>query len=79
MAKAVGGLVKGKPAQAPVAQEPVAPQMADIAASNIASDRSIAEGLAAKKNARTRGGSRMLLSDARANAQEGLSATSTLG
>ena len=39
----------------------------------------LSEQLAAKKNARTRGGSRMLLSDARVNAQEGLSASSTLG
>jgi hypothetical protein len=39
----------------------------------------LSEQLAAKKNARTRGGSRMLLSDARVNAQEGLSATTTLG
>ncbi len=39
----------------------------------------LAEELAAKKNARTRGGSRMLLSEARVNAQEGLSSGTTLG
>jgi putative transcriptional regulator len=39
----------------------------------------LAEELASKKNARTRGGSRMLLSEARVNAQEGLSSGTTLG
>jgi hypothetical protein len=39
----------------------------------------LAEELAGKKNARLRGGSRMLLSEARVNAQEGLSSGTTLG
>lgn len=42
-------------------------------------NRTMAEELAGKKKARTRGGSRMLLSAERLNAQEGLSASSTLG
>jgi hypothetical protein len=55
--------------------------MASVAkqAVNEASSRTMAEELAAKKTARTRGGSRMLLSAERLNAQEGLSAASTLG
>ena len=75
MGKVIGG--GAKPAT------PVAPSMADVAstaaATADATNRTMAEELAAKKTARTRGGSRMVLSDARMNAQEGLSTISTLG
>ncbi len=81
MGKVIGG---GKPAgggNPAVAEVKATPNMASVAqqATNEASSRTMAEELAAKKTARTRGGSRMLLSAARLNAQEGLSAASTLG
>jgi hypothetical protein len=78
MGKVVGGLKKVAPAAGVISEVSPAAQAAE-ALSKDTSNRTMAEELAAKKTARTRGGSRMLLSDARVNAQEGLSATSTLG
>ena len=78
MGKVVGGMKKMAPAAGLVAEVSPAAKAAE-ALSKDTSNRTMAEELAAKKTARTRGGSRMLLSDARVNAQEGLSATSTLG
>lgn len=81
MGKVVGAITKKSPDTAAI-QDKLAAVKAENEASALsagAADRSMAEQLAAKKTARTRGGSRMLLSDARVNAQEGLSATSTLG
>ena len=82
MGKVVGAITKKSPDTAAI-QDKLAAVKAENEASALSAggvaDRSMAEQLAGKKNARTRGGSRMLLSDARVNAQEGLSATSTLG
>jgi hypothetical protein len=76
MGKLIGG--------APKPAAPAATSMADVAsiapaATSEVANRTMAEELAGKKMARTRGGSRMLLSAERLNAQEGLSASSTLG
>jgi hypothetical protein len=77
MGKVVGGMKKMAPAAGLVAEaSPLA--IAEKAMSDNSS-RTMAEELAAKKTARTRGGSRMLLSSERLNAQEGLSASTTLG
>lgn len=78
MAKVVAGVKKVAPAAGVISEVSPASQAAEALSKDTAS-RTMAEELAAKKTARTRGGSRMLLSDSRINAQEGLSATSTLG
>ena len=78
MAKVVAGVKKVAPAAGVISEVSPAAQAAEALSKDTAS-RTMAEELAAKKTARTRGGSRMLLSDSRINAQEGLSATSTLG
>jgi 5-hydroxyisourate hydrolase-like protein (transthyretin family) len=80
MGKVIGG---GKPAEngyITLARAAADKQQAETQATAINdSGRLMAEELAGKKKARLRGGSRMLLSAERLNAQEGLSAASTLG
>ena len=76
MGKVIGGGFKSMAPEAGLTAEPA--KTAATAAADL-TNRTMAEELAAKKTARTRGGSRMLLSDARVNAQEGLSTVSTLG
>jgi hypothetical protein len=75
----MGKIVGGAPKSAATANMVAEASPVKLLANSMGVEGSMAEQLAAKKNARTRGGSRALLSDARINAQEGLSATSTLG
>jgi hypothetical protein len=80
MGKMVGGIIGSKSPET----QPIRDKLAEVKAENEATatndaGRLMAEELAGKKMARTRGGSRMLLSAERLNAQEGLSASTTLG
>lgn len=76
MAKVIGGGFKSLASEAGLSAGPAKTE-ATIAAD--ATNKTMAEELAIKKAARVGGSSRMLLSDAKINPQQSLSATTTLG
>jgi hypothetical protein len=78
----MGSILGGGDGGAEAARQQLAMQQAEterLRKQEMETRRDLGEELASKRLARARGGARMLLSEARTNPEEGLSAQTTLG